>query len=187
LKILTLQGSPKKDGNTAAALALFEKALGDGHEIEHVDVADLTLVGCQGCYECQKNPNEPACVTKDDALGVVNRLLAADAVVYATPLYMWGIAARMRALMERHLCLVTGYGGDSWKSLIEGKKVALLVTCGGPVEKNADVIQDVFDRFAGFAGCEVVGKYIAAGASTPDRAEEFAGGVVRRMAADLLA
>lgn len=187
MRILTLQGSPKKDGNTAAAVAILEKAIGDEHEIDHVDVADLTLLGCQGCYECQKNPNEPACVTEDDALGVIKRVLAADAIVYATPLYMWGVAARLRALMERHLCLVTGYGSDNWKSLIEGKRIALLVTCGGPVERNADVIQDVFDRFANFAGCEVVGKYIAAGATTPDEAEEFAGEVARKLASDLTA
>jgi multimeric flavodoxin WrbA len=184
LRILTLQGSPKRDGNTASALALFEKAIAGQHEIDHVDVADLTLVGCQACYECQKNPDEPACVTKDDALGILDRILEADAVVYATPLYMWGIASGLKALMERHLCLVTGYGSDSWKSLIEDKKVALLVTCGGPVANNADVIQDVFDRFAGFAGCDVVGRYIAAGATTPDRAEEFAGSIARKMAAD---
>jgi multimeric flavodoxin WrbA len=184
LKILTLQGSPKKNGNTAAALALFEKNVGGEHEVEHVDVADLTLVGCQACYSCMKNPNEPACVTRDDAIGVLDKILDADAVVYATPLYMWGVAARLRALMERHFCLVSGYGGQDWKSLVEGKKVALLVTCGGPIENNADAVQAVFNRFANYGRCDVVGTYIAQRATSPDRVEEYAGEVAKKMAAD---
>ncbi|MBN2566422.1 MAG: flavodoxin family protein [Candidatus Eisenbacteria bacterium] len=184
MRIVTIQGSPKKDGNTAAVLALFEREVGDHHEIDHVDVADLSLVGCQGCYECQQNPNEPACATKDDMLRVVDRILAADAVVYATPLYMWGIASKMRGLMERHFCLVTGYGGPELESLVEGKKIAFLVTCGGPIADNADVIQVVFDRFADFGRWEVVGKYVADRATRPDRATEFAGDTVKKMVDD---
>jgi multimeric flavodoxin WrbA len=185
VRILTIQGSPKKDGNTAAALAIFERAVGGDHEIDHVDVADLNMVGCQACYSCQQKTTEPGCVTEDDMLGLLDRILQADAIIYATPLYMWGIASKMRGLMERHLCLVKGYGGANWKSLVEGKRVALLVTCAGPTEDNADVVQDVFDRFAEFARYDVVGKYIADRATTADRVEEFAGEVARDLASDL--
>jgi multimeric flavodoxin WrbA len=184
MKIVTIQGSPKKDGNTATALALFEKAVGGKHEVDHIEVPDLDMVGCQACYKCMQHTDEPGCATDDDALEVLDSIRAADAIVYATPLYMWGIASCMRGLMERHFCLVKGYGGTNRKSLVSGKRIALLVTCAGPVEHNADLVQSVFDRFAGYLDCEVVGKYVAHGATTPDSAEDFAGEVAERMAAD---
>jgi len=187
MRIMTVLGSPKMDGNTAGALKMFEDAVGGTHEIVRVDLPKMDVMGCQGCYACQQNPDEASCVVRDDATDFLKKLVDVDAVVYAAPLYMWGFPSKIHAFMERHLSLVTGYMTPQYKSLVEGKKAALLLTCGGPVEGNANAIQTVFDAFAAYAKADAVGKYIVAGATTPDEIEGKATDVIARMAADFSA
>ncbi|MFH1864570.1 MAG: NAD(P)H-dependent oxidoreductase [Candidatus Eisenbacteria bacterium] len=85
MKIMTILGSPKMDGNTAGALAMLERELGEGHEIDRVNLPELDVMGCRGCYECRQKPNEASCVTRDGATDVLRRIVEADAVVYASP------------------------------------------------------------------------------------------------------
>ena len=186
MKILTILGSPKKDGNTGGVLGMFEGLIADGHDVDRLNIADVEVAGCVGCYACQQHPDEAFCAQKDDAQGIYKRILAADAVVYAAPLYMWGFPASIHALLERHLALVTGYGKPNYKSLIEGKRVALLVTSGGPVENNAELIQTVFDRLADWGQVEVVGKYMVPNCTSADALPESAEVVTKKMAKDIV-
>jgi multimeric flavodoxin WrbA len=186
MKIMTILGSPKMEGNTAGALAMFERELGDAHEIDRVNLPELEVSGCQGCYACQANPDEASCVQIDGATDVLKRIVEADAVIYAAPLYMWGLPAKIHALLERHLSLVTGYMSENFKSLLEGKRTAYLMTCGGPVENNTELVQGVFDKMSEYANVNLVGKYIVPGTTTPDEIEGKAGEIVKKMAADLV-
>ncbi len=185
MKILTILGSPKKNGNTAGVLGMFEGLVADGHDVDRLNIAEVEVAGCVGCYACQEHPDEAFCAQKDDAQGIFHRILEADAVVYAAPLYMWGFPAGMHALLERHLALVTGYSGPNYKSLIEGKRVALLVTSGGPVENNAEPIQAVFDRLADWGQVEVVGKYMVPNCTSPDELPAVAADAAKKMAKDI--
>jgi multimeric flavodoxin WrbA len=173
------------EGNTAGALKMFEDAVSGTHEIERVNLPTMDVTGCQGCYACQQTPNEASCVIRDDATDVLKRLVETDAVVYASPLYMWGFPSKIHAFMERHLSLVTGYSSSpDYVSLLEGKKAALLLTCGGPVEGNTDAIQMVFDGFQDYGKGTIIGKYIVAGATIPEEIEGKAADIVAEMAAD---
>jgi len=187
MKIMTVLGSPKMEGNTAGALAMLERELGGAHDIDRVNLPELEVSGCQGCYACQQKPNEASCVVRDGATDVLKRIVDADAIVYAAPLYMWGLPSKMHGLLERHLSLVTGYMSDNFKSLVEGKRTAYLLTCGGPVENNTELVQGVIDRMTGYSRSKLVGKYIVAGTTTPDEIEGKAADVVKGMAADLVA
>lgn len=169
MKVTTILGSPKKKGNTAKVLGWFEEELrNQGYEVDRINLVDREVKGCLGCGVCQKTADEPGCVQKDDAVAVFENMMSADAVVYASPLYCWGFSSQMKALIDRHFCMVTGYGSPEYKSLLDGKRTALLVTCAGPVENNADLIQGVFDRLSNFGNCNVVGKYVVPFCTTPD-------------------
>lgn len=185
MKVMTILGSPKKNGNTAKVLGLFESLVAKGHEVDRIDIADSDVKGCIGCYACQQMPDEPGCVQKDDALPIFERLMSSDAVVYASPLYCWSFSSQMKAFFDRHFCFVTGYGTPDYKSLLEGKRSALLVTCGGPVEDNADLIQTIFDRMNDFCKCSVIGKYVVPFCTTPDSIRPEANRIAERMAADV--
>jgi multimeric flavodoxin WrbA len=185
MKVITILGSPKKKGNTATALGMFEDIIAEEHEFDRVNITDCDVKGCMGCYACQRTSDEPGCVQKDDAESILKQIIEADAVIYATPLYDWSFSSQIKALLDRHLCLVTGYSTPDYKSLIDGKKVALLVTCAGPVEGNADLIQGIFDRMADYLKGDLFGKYVVPFCTTPDEMGDRALEVVNKMAGDI--
>ena len=187
MKIMTVLGSPKMDGNTAGALAMLEREIGGAHEIDRVNLPEMDVMGCQGCYACQQKPNEASCVVRDDATDVLKRIVEADAIIYTAPLYMWGLPSKIHGFFERHLSLVTGYGsGPDYVSLLEGTKVAYLMTCGGPVENNTEYVQGVIANMSAYSKSTLVGKYFIPGTTTPDEIEGKAADVVKKMAADLV-
>jgi len=187
MKIITILGSPRKKGNTAEVLGRFEKMIGKDHEVDRINIKSVDVNGCLGCRKCQEVSDRPGCVQKDDAVSIFERMMEADAVVYASPLYCWGFSSQMKALIDRHFCLVTGYGTDKHTSLLEGKRTALLVTCAGPVENNANLIQDLFVRVNKWDKCSVVGKYIVPFCKTPDAIGDNGVDIAKKMVEDIIA
>ncbi len=187
MKIVTIMGSPHEDGNTATALAMFEKHVAGENEVDRIDLKDFEVNGCQGCFACQQTAGAPGCVVPDDGNDLLERVMAADAIVYATPLYMWGVTSALHAFLERHLSLVSGYMSEDWNSLIAGKPAALLVACGGPVEGNADVVQIVFERVCTYAKVKPVGTFIVPRCTIPDELGEEAEGITSKMADGIIA
>ena len=185
MKVMTILGSPKRNGNTAKVLGQFESLIANGHEVERIDIVDFNVKGCVGCYACQQTPDEPGCVQKDDAVSIFERMISSDVVIYASPLYCWSFSSQMKAFFDRHLCLVTGYGTPDYKSLLQGKRSALLVTCGGSVENNADLIQAIFERMNNYCQADVIGKYVVPFCTTPDAIGPEAAKIAERMAADV--
>jgi len=91
-RILILNGSPKRGGNTDNLVSWF--ALGarsKGARVEVIRAAGLKykVCGCTSCRTCQKI-KEYACVIKDDARAVLRKMAGADVIVFATPLYFYG-------------------------------------------------------------------------------------------------
>ncbi len=161
MHIVTLLGGPRTDGNTDRLLDWTERALKDWrHEVTRVNLAELSIHGCKSCFACTESPDEPGCVLSDDALAVFSRMIQADAILFATPLYMWGYAAQLKALLDRSICLVSGFGGPEHQSLIAGKPSALLVSCAGPREGNADLIEASFPRFANYTRLDCRGVFV---------------------------
>ncbi|KPL19151.1 MAG: hypothetical protein AMJ92_04585 [candidate division Zixibacteria bacterium SM23_81] len=186
MKVTTILGSPRKNGNTAKVLGLLEKLLAQGHKVDRIDIADFQVRGCLGCGACKKITDQPGCVQDDEANALFERMLDSDILIYASPLYSWGFTSQMKAFIDRHFCLVTGYGGPDYQSLIAGKRLALLVTCDGPIENNADLIQVAFERIGDYVRCDLVGKYIIPFSSTPDALKDKAIEVARQMAKDIV-
>ncbi|MDY7033853.1 MAG: flavodoxin family protein [Thermodesulfobacteriota bacterium] len=186
MKIATILGSPRKKGNTATVLGLFEEIMAKKHDIDRINLMSSEVRGCLGCGDCQKEMNEPGCVQKDDAVSLFMQMMAADAVIYASPLYCWGFSSQMKALIDRHYCLVTGYGTSEYTSLINHKRVSLLVTCAGPEENNADLIQELFVRLSNFCNCNIIGKYVVPLCSSPDSLGPKGMEVAEKMAKDII-
>jgi putative NADPH-quinone reductase len=178
MKIITILGSPKRNGNTSKALDMVEENfISQGHSVERIHVIDFKINGCVACNACIKEKDKPNCVQKDDAMSIFNLMMSADVLIYAFPLYAFSFPAQIKSLIDRHYCFATGAGLSNQSSVIEGKRVVLLVTCSDPIENNADLIQINFDRiFINKLKCNVVGKHIIASSSAPDfnnRAKEI--------------
>ena len=169
MKVVSLFGSPRKKGNTARVLGWVEEALvSQGHEVSRINVTQHKVNGCVACYTCQSEPDRPGCPQEDDALEIFDQLFEADAVIYASPLFCWSWTAQIKSLIDRHFCLVTDAGGPKWKSLLEDKPVALVMTAAGPLEENADVLVKQFDALAQYAKAKIVDHLVVPFCTTPD-------------------
>ena len=106
-KIVALNGSGRKHGNSAKVLdAFLEGAASAGVELEleRVDIFDLDYKGCRGCHGCEmKNRKANGCVQRDGASELLTRMRAADGVVFASPVFFWELSAQLRALLERYI------------------------------------------------------------------------------------
>lgn len=169
MKIVSLLGSPRPKGNTAKVLGWVEETLQKkGHSVERINVVEHVVNGCLECYACQEKPEEPGCPQQDDALGILNRLIAADAIIYASPLFSWSWTAQMKALIDRHFCLIRDIDTGNPSSLIDGKRIALVATAQGPMEGNADLLVMQFDCLAQYSKATVVQHLVVPLCTTPD-------------------
>jgi len=188
MKILVIQGSPRSKGNTAAVLeSVLAPARAAGHSIESVDVCQLDLHGCRECFACQEVPDDPGC-SQDDALTpVIDRIRLADLVVWAFPVFCWGWPAPVKCVIDR-LYSVHKFNQNPYKVLIEGKKMALVVTAGGDEYDGADVCVMTYEKFVAFARCKSVGRFIAGNLSDPEatRRDEALAKRARKFGASLL-
>ena len=100
-KIIILNGSPRKKGNTAALTAEFTKGAKEaGNEVTEFFLGEMNIHGCIGCFGGGKNPESP-CVQKDDMDKIYPVYKEADIVVLATPLYYWTISGQLKAAFDR--------------------------------------------------------------------------------------
>jgi multimeric flavodoxin WrbA len=188
MKIITILGSPRKKGNTATVLNLFEELVtAQHHQVERINLIDCNVQGCLGCNHCQDIFDEPGCIQTDDAPGIFQKLFAADAIVYASPVYSWSVTAQMKALLDRHYCLVKWQADTPVQVFLQGKRAALLSTCGGTLEGDADLIQTMFDREMQYLRCEITGHYILPACSTPDQLGPRAMTMAQKLAQDITA
>ena len=141
MKVLALNGSPRKNGNTAT---LLEKVLSPlieaGWETEIVQIGGQKIQGCRGCLKCAEKKNR-RCVFDNDILnGVLEKMLAADAMILGTPCYFTDMSAEMKALVDRAGFVAFVNGG-----LFQGKIGAAVVAAGrGGATHAFDSINHLF-------------------------------------------
>ena len=141
MKVLALNGSPRKNGNTAT---LLEKVLSPlieaGWETEIVQIGGQKIQGCRGCLKCAEKKNR-RCVFDNDILnGVLEKMLAADAMILGTPCYFTDMSAEMKALVDRAGFVAFVNGG-----LFQGKIGAAVVAAGrGGATHAFDSINHMF-------------------------------------------
>lgn len=100
-KIIILNGSPRKNGNTSALTAAFTKGAEEaGHTVTEFMLDSMNVHGCKGCFGGGKNPDSP-CVQKDDMDKIYPMYKESDIVVLATPLYYWTISGQLKCAFDR--------------------------------------------------------------------------------------
>ncbi|MCG8687928.1 MAG: flavodoxin family protein [Desulfobacterales bacterium] len=147
MKILGLQGSARKKGNTAKAMEWLSQEMADlGHEMETIYLTGKKLNGCLGCAVCKKTPDDVGCVQKDDIPEILGKMVKSQAVIFASPLYFWGVTAQLKAVIDRTYSLYTRYHEPGHASLVDNQRQALLMTGAGPWDNNAEAAFTAFSR-----------------------------------------
>jgi putative NADPH-quinone reductase len=99
IKVLGISGSPHRHGNTETLLDSFlDGTKTAGASVEKVVLRDLDYSPCRGCNACHKTGE---CIVKDDAIALFDKILKADAIAVASPIYSMGITAELKGLIDR--------------------------------------------------------------------------------------
>ena len=168
MQVSTLLGSAKKKGNTATVLGWVEEELKSlGHDVERIYLNNKSIGGCLGCAKCRENPDEIACVQKDDTIDILEKMISSEVVLFASPIYFWGFSSQIKALIDRGYSLVTNYHKPGHTSLMEGKRIGLLVTGADAYEENAEGMFTAFDRIVDFLLARKSGELYVGDCSVP--------------------
>lgn len=122
MKITILNGSPRKQNTAAMVEAFAAGAREAGHEVDVLHVGRMNIAGCKGCEYCHTK-GEGKCVQKDDMDKVIPAYLESDMLIFASPVYYFGMTAQLAAAIQRVYCI-----GKPAKA----KKAALLLSSGSP-------------------------------------------------------
>jgi len=104
MKIIALNGSPRKKWNTATLLQkALEGAASQGARTELIHLYDLNYKGCISCFACKTlgGKSYGKCVVQDDLASIFSRIEQADAILMGSPIYWGDISGEMKSFLER--------------------------------------------------------------------------------------
>ena len=98
-KVLVISSSLRKNSNSEQlAVSFAEGAKSAGHEVELVSLRDKEIRFCVGCLACQKTQR---CFMHDDADAIREKMLHADVLVFATPIYYYEMSGILKTMLDR--------------------------------------------------------------------------------------
>ena len=139
-KVLILSGSPRKGGNSDMLCDEFMRGAKEaGHDVEKIRVATKKIDYCHACYYCQKSGG--VCAIKDDMADVLQKMIDADVIVLASPVYFYSIDAQLKALIDRTVA--------RWTE-VKNKEFYYIVTCA---DEERESQERTIECFRGYADC----------------------------------
>lgn len=154
-RIVFVHGSPRKNGNTRAVTAIAMAAAKEsGAEVAEIDAVNLkyTVPGCIGCQKCQDS-EAFACAFDDEIAQNVATLPKYDVIVLSCPLYWWSYPAQLKIFIDRMYSLSKLSDPQNYRSMLEGKTLALIATAGGSMEENLELLVRQWKKPADMLGC----------------------------------
>lgn len=138
-KVLILSGSPRKGGNSDLLCDEFMKgALERGHSVEKIRPAEKNIGYCRACYTCK---GTGICAIKDDMTEIMQKIIDADVLVLASPVYFYSIDARLKAVIDRTVA--------RWTE-VKNKEFYYIVTAADAEKEAAET---TLACFRGYAAC----------------------------------
>lgn len=154
MKTVIINGSPRKEGNTAKMCESFANGMRLRHpdaEISHVHLYDYTFKGCVSCFACKLKGGRSygRCGVQDELTSVLQLASTADCLVIASPIYLMDITGAMKSFLER-LCFPFGSYELGYRSLAPKKmRTVTIYTMNCPSEMMPAAAMDNIDRFIG--------------------------------------
>ena len=143
MNIVTLLGSPRRNGNTAAMADMFNRTASDtGAIVESFYLNQMDIKGCQACDACKTTTEY--CVIKDDMTVVLNAVKNADAVVAATPIYFADVTAQFKVFIDRCYSFLKPFERMPTQSRLEPGKQFVLITAQN---REAELFEEVCTKY----------------------------------------
>jgi len=153
-RILVVKGSPREKGNSSLlADQLVEGARSSGAEVEVIILQNLNIQACTACDACLEAP-ENGCILEDDMQVLYPKLLRADAIAIATPIYWFTMSAQTKLFIDRWYALESPQG-----NALKGKTFGIILTYGDTDAVTSGAINAIrsFEDMFRFLKAEVAG------------------------------
>ena len=138
-KVLIISASPRKAGNSDILCDEFARGAAEaGHEVEKIRLAEKKIGYCIGCYACRSFQK---CFQQDDANDIIEKMLSADVIVLATPVYFYSMNAQLKALIDRSVSRWNDFGR------FKGTEFWHIVTAA---DTNRDMMSATLEGLRGF-------------------------------------
>lgn len=159
MNVLILAGSPHKQGTTNYLVQEFVSKINmNKNTIEIIDTTKLEVHPCIGCYQCRRN-NE--CVFKDDMQALYDKVIKADLIVVASPIYYFGITAQLKLVIDRFFAINP--------KLRQLKKKLVLISASGRADNWAlDAVSLQFESICKYLNWEYMSPILANGFQTKE-------------------
>ncbi len=161
--IVIVKGSPRREGNSAVlAEQVAEGARSAGARVESFYLHHMDIRACDACDACQWEPYR-GCIVDDDMQVLYPKLLEADAIVIASPVYWFTVSAQTKLFMDRCYALV-----DKEGYALRGKKIGIVMTYGDadPFASGAVNAFRTFQDGFRYVGAPIAG-FVYGSASAP--------------------
>jgi len=102
MKVIGINGSPRKDGNTTILIqTVFQELNQRGIETELVQLSGQNIRGCTACYACMEQKDKRCIITDDPFNDCLAQMVAADGILLGSPVYAAGVTSQMKAFIDR--------------------------------------------------------------------------------------
>ena len=135
MKILAINGSPRKTWNTAQMLESALAGCRDaGAETKLVHLIDLNFKGCISCFGCKRlgGPSYGQCAVRDDLTDVINEAWNSDAIIVGSPVYFGDVTSDLRGFLERFWFSVLMYNTEHMVRAPKSMPVKIILTTNAP-------------------------------------------------------
>lgn len=142
MKVIAINGSPRKKGNTAELLkSMLEGAKENGAKTKLYHLYEMDYTGCVSCFACKKKGNDcnGLCVIKDDLKEVLEEILKCDALIIGSPIYFSDVTGEIRSFLERLLFPILSYKKGERELLKKSIPSAFVYTMNVPREQYETV------------------------------------------------
>lgn len=130
MKVIAVNGSPRKDGNTFQALTMVgNELIANNVDFEILSIGHKQIHGCMACGKCAVNKDEACSIKSDDVNKWIQQLKGADGIIIGSPVYYSGIAGTMKCFLDR-VFYVAGVNGGLFRHKVGASVVALRRTGG---------------------------------------------------------
>ena len=138
-KVLILSGSPRKNGNSDILCDEFARGAAEaGNHVEKIRVSEKNIGFCRACYACR---GTGVCAIRDDMAEVLRKMIDADVLVLASPVYFYSIDAQLKALIDRTVA--------RWLE-VKNKEFYYIVTAA---DSGKEAAETTLACFRGYADC----------------------------------
>ena len=155
MNTLILQGSPRKDGNTAALLNNFIEGLMESKNasIARYDLVDLEIHPCTACDMCRTD-DELYCKYNDGMQSIYKDFINSDLLVLATPIYWWSVSSFLKLVIDR----LYGLNPEKNPEFFKNKKLILIMSYyDQDPNSGANLVVEMFQEITKYTGVEIAG------------------------------